>query len=74
VAVCAWWIGGGALLVSLGWIDFFVAGELGEPMEATPLELACSGALFLLGFAFGMHRTNRRQLTGGQSNGADQVR
>lgn len=47
-----WW--------SLGLIDYFAAGEPGEPMTATSISLIECGVLMATGFLWGIHRTYRR--------------
>jgi hypothetical protein len=47
----------GLILVPLDLIDYFVAGEPGEPMVATPLAVFVSGLFVGMGFLFGVLRT-----------------
>lgn len=49
----------GFLFVPLGLIDYFVAGEPGEPMTATPLAIFVCGLFVGMGFLFGVQRTLR---------------
>ncbi len=60
VSGCLWSLVGfavfalcGLILKPLGLIDLFVAGEPGEPMRATPLDLVLCGAFMGGGFVWG---------------------
>ena len=49
----------GFILYPLGMIDYFVAGEPGDPMVATPLAVFVSGLCVGMGIMFGVQRTLR---------------
>jgi hypothetical protein len=49
----------GILVVPLGLIDDFVAGEPGEAIVATPLAVFLCGLLVGMGFLIGVRRTLR---------------
>lgn len=47
----------GFLLVPLGLIDYFVKGEVGQELEATPLGVMTHGLFVVAGFLWGIRLT-----------------